>query len=272
MSATSEPARRGAARPHATSTDRLVFLHGFTQTHHHWHHCAGLIAARRPHPPSLAFVDLPGHGLSSDDRTGITGLARPLVELGGPGTYIGYSMGGRCGLTAATANSGIVQRLVLIGATPGIEDDAERAHRRHLDVQRADRVEQIGVAAFLDEWLAAPLFAHLAADRQGLEHRLRNTATGLAHSLRSCGTGNQGSLWQHLDRITIPVLVIAGELDAKFSQIGQRMVEMLPNATFALIADAGHAAHAERPDATADVIADWLAATDDHVSPQRARH
>jgi pimeloyl-ACP methyl ester carboxylesterase len=52
-------------------TDRLVFLHGFTQTHHHWHACAHLLAHRLPNVPTLGFVDLPGHGLSGADRTPI---------------------------------------------------------------------------------------------------------------------------------------------------------------------------------------------------------
>ena len=272
MPVTSDPARSDAVRAGATSTDHLVFLHGFTQTHHHWHHCADLIAERRPQPPTLAFVDLPGHGLSSDDPTGITASGPTLIELGGRGTYIGYSMGGRFGLSAALANTGTVERLVLIGATAGIEDDAGRSQRRRLDGQRADRVEQVGVEAFLDEWLAAELFANLPADRQGLEHRRRNTAGGLAHSLRTCGTGSQASLWPDLDRIKIPVLVIAGELDTKFIEIGQRMAEALPKSTLSPIANAGHAAHTERPEATAEAIAEWLAATDDQVSPERARH
>ena len=250
-----------SATPETATADRLVFLHGFTQTHHHWHRCAHLIADRRPRPTTLAFVDLPGHGLSANDRTEIAAAGPPLVDLAGGGTYVGYSMGGRFGLVAALARWGIVERLVLIGATPGIDDDTERAERRRLDRRRADRIEQIGVAAFVDEWLAAPLFSRLPPDPRGLEHRRRNTADGLAHSLRWCGTGNQAPLWEHLHRIPIPVLVIAGQLDTKFVQIGRRMADALPAATFAEIADAGHAAHTERPEATADVIAGWLADT-----------
>jgi 2-succinyl-6-hydroxy-2,4-cyclohexadiene-1-carboxylate synthase len=242
-------------------TDRLVFLHGFTQTHHHWHRCAHLIAERLDIRPALAFVDLPGHGLSSDDRTRIDDDGAPLADLAGRGTYIGYSMGGRFGLAAVAARPDIVERLVLIGATPGIESSDERGERRRLDDERAKRVETIGVEAFLDEWLAAPLFATLPPDEQGLAHRRRNTAFGLAHSLRACGTGNQSSLWQQLGRIPVPVLAIAGQLDTKFTDIATRMVEVLPNATFASIADAGHAAHSERPEATAAVITEWLAAT-----------
>lgn len=242
--------------------DRFVLLHGFTQTHHHVHAFAHRLAERVGGDPTLVVVDLPGHGLSGDDAGGtIDAIGPRLVELAGRGTYVGYSMGGRTALVAAATRDPRVERLVLIGATPGIADPAERAERARLDDERAQRIEDIGVDAFLDEWLAGPLFAGLPADPLGLAHRRRNTAAGLAHSLRAHGTGMQTPLWSALGTIGIPVLALAGERDEKFTAIGRRMAELLPHGRFASIPDAGHAAHAERPAATADAIADWLAAT-----------
>lgn len=248
-------------------TDRLVFLHGFTQTHHHWHAVAhgiaGRVAARSDRVPTLTFVDLPGHGLSAHDRNPIAGAGAPLATVTGPGTYVGYSMGGRFALVAALARPDLVRRLVVIGATPGIDDEDERAERRALDDRRAGGLEhgsqgQDGVDTFLDEWLAAPMFADLPADPHDRTHRRRNTAAGLASSLRTAGTGSQPSLWGRLHEITVPVLVLAGERDVKFTSIGRGMTDRLPNATFAMVAAAGHAAHTEQPDQTARIIADWL--------------
>jgi 2-succinyl-6-hydroxy-2,4-cyclohexadiene-1-carboxylate synthase len=235
---------------------RLVFLHGFTQTHHHWHAPAHRLAERLGGDPTLAFVDLPGHGLSGSDRATVDGAADELVRLAGGGTWVGYSMGGRFALHAALGARSPIDRLVLVGATAGIEDRDARAERRRLDDGRADRVERIGIDAFLDEWLAAPLFATLGD--AGREHRLGNTASGLAHSLRTAGTGVQASLWPRLGEVTVPVLVLAGALDAKFTGIGRRLADELPNASFATIPDAGHAAHTERPDEFAGLVADWL--------------
>lgn len=258
------------ARPDASGHQRLVFLHGFTQTHHHWHRVAHRVAdhaAERFAPVTLAFVDLPGHGLSGDDDLPIDAAGDPLAALAGRGTYVGYSMGGRFALHAAIAAPDRVERLVLIGATPGIEDDAERAERRRADRARADRVETIGVDAFLDEWLAAPIFATLPPDERGRAHRRRNRATGLAASLRTAGTGEQASLWPELARVDAPTLVLAGALDTKFTDIGRRMAARLPDATFVPIEGAGHAAHTERPDAVAEIIAGWMGTT-----PDRTRH
>ena len=236
---------------------RVTFLHGFTQSHHHWHRVAHAVADRVG-DTTLVLPDLPGHGLSASDGRDIDQTAAALAAAIGSATYVGYSMGGRVALHAALLDDSPVDRLVLIGATPGIADAAERAERRRLDDERADHLEQVGVDRFLDEWLAAPLFATLPPDPDGLAHRRRNTAAGLAHSLRTAGTGFQRSRWDELGRIDVPVLVIVGELDTKFTDIGRRMTDALPDATFVSIDGAGHAAHTERPDAVAAVIADWL--------------
>ena len=248
--------------PEPRFTNRLVFLHGFSQTHHHWHAGAHSIATAVATDPSLAFVDLPGHGLSSDDRSDIERAAASLPALAGPGTWIGYSMGGRHALLAALTGAAEVERLVLIGATPGIDDASDRALRTELDAQRADRVETIGVDAFLTEWLEAPMFASLPSDPSGLAHRRRNTALGLAHSLRTGGTGAQPAVWDRLADVGVPTLVLAGENDLKFTAIGRSMAEHLPLATFVTIPEAGHAAHTEQPAQVATTIADWLSSTD----------
>lgn len=237
---------------------RFVFLHGFTQTHHHWHGPGAVLARRFQPAPTLAFVDLPGHGLAADDRTGITTAGTELAELGGAGTWVGYSMGARFALHAAIAPSTRIERLVLIGGTAGLADPAERAARIADDAARAAALEADGLDAFLDRWLAAPLFATLPPDRDGLAHRRRNTAAGLAHSLRTAGTGSQESLWDRLGAIRIPVLCLAGELDSKFTALGRQLAGALPHGEFAAVPGAGHAAHTERPDAVADLITAWL--------------
>lgn len=249
---------------------RLVFLHGFTQTHHHWHAQAHLLAARLGGSTVTAFVDLPGHGLAADDLAGrIDDVGPRLARLAGPGTYVGYSMGGRVALVAAASGAAAIERLVLIGATPGIPDDDERSARARLDEERAAQVESIGVDAFLDEWMAMPMFARLPSDEDAVAERRRNSVAGLAHSLRAYGTGAQTPLWDLLGAIRVPVLVLAGELDDKFTEIGGRMAAALPDAIFATVPGAGHAAHTERPVETVELIADWLGQPSDSPTASR---
>jgi 2-succinyl-6-hydroxy-2,4-cyclohexadiene-1-carboxylate synthase len=239
---------------------RLVFLHGFTQTHHHWHRCASLIDRTLGDDPTLVFVDLPGHGLSSGDRLTIEQAALEMVALAGDGTYIGYSMGARHALAAACAGAPEIERLVLIGGTAGLADAGARHARVADDEAKAVHLEAVGVEAFVDEWLAQPMFAGLPVTSDDRRHRLRNTVDGLAASLRLAGTGAQAPLWDVLPTIAIPVLVLAGARDPKFTEIGRRLAGAIPAATFAPIPDAGHAAHTEAPEALASLVGDWLLA------------
>jgi 2-succinyl-6-hydroxy-2,4-cyclohexadiene-1-carboxylate synthase len=240
------------------SDDRLVFLHGFTQTHHHWHECAHLVAGSFDPVPTVCLVDLPGHGLSDDDRSSIEQAAPALVELAGPGTYIGYSMGARYALAAACNRPPQIHRLVLVGGTAGLADPGERAARIADDEARADRIVEIGVDAFVEEWLSQPMFDALRTTESDRVHRRRNSADGLASSLRLAGTGAQQPLWERLAAVTVRVLVLAGERDTKFTEIGNRLTAAIPEATFAAIPGAGHAAHSEQPEATAELISRWL--------------
>jgi 2-succinyl-6-hydroxy-2,4-cyclohexadiene-1-carboxylate synthase len=168
-------------------------------------------------------------------------------------------MGGRVALHAALAHPDRVERLVLVGATAGIDDIDERAERRSNDDRLADRIAAIGVEAFVDEWLTNPLFAGLDERSAGRDDRLRNTVDGLASSLRTCGTGSQDPLWSRLGEIACPTLVLVGERDAKFIALGERLVGALPESRLVVIPDSGHSVHLEQPDATASELANFLA-------------
>jgi pimeloyl-ACP methyl ester carboxylesterase len=130
---------------------------------------------------------------------------------------------------------------------------SERAARQRSDAALADRIEQIGVEAFAAEWAELPLWegqperVRAAANAD----RLRNTPGGLAAALRGLGTGALPSLWDRLAELAMPVTLIAGERDAKFREIAERMAERLPDARIELIPGAGHAAHLERPELVA---------------------
>ena len=72
------------------------------------------------------------------------------------------------------------------------------------------------------------------------------------------GTGTQDPLWNRLRELTMPVLVLAGDRDTKFVDIGRQLAAGMPRARFATVPGAGHAAHLEQPLATTTVIADFL--------------
>jgi 2-succinyl-6-hydroxy-2,4-cyclohexadiene-1-carboxylate synthase len=249
-----------ADSPTGPPPGRLILLHGFTQNADCWGPFGQALSAE-PAVETVA-VDAPGHGRAGNDDADLWTAADLAVEAGGTGVYLGYSMGGRIALHAALSHPEAVRGLVLIGATAGIDDAAERAARRAADDSLAERLLADGLERFLDRWLANPLFAGLTDEQACRSERLANRADGLAASLRNCGTGNQEPLWDRLGQLTIPVLVISGQDDTKFTALGRRLVESLSRADARLATIPGtHAVHLEQPTATAGIVLDHLAAT-----------
>lgn len=234
---------------------RLVLVHGFAQTQACW----GPVGDDLATDHQVCRVDAPGHGGSSALSTALPAGAGLLAEVGGTGTYVGYSMGGRLVLHLGLAHPEVMRGLVIIGATAGIDDPEARAARQRADEAMADEVERDGLAPFLDAWLARPLFAGLSEEMQFRQERRRNTAAGLAGSLRIAGTGSQEPLWDRLHRIDVPVLVVTGEADEPFTAAGRRLVDSIgANAQLAVVAGAGHAAHLENPAGFLAILRRWL--------------
>jgi 2-succinyl-6-hydroxy-2,4-cyclohexadiene-1-carboxylate synthase len=236
------------------SGSAVVLVHGFTQTLRSWDAVARDLAVYR----TVVRADLPGHGESSDVRVhGITEAAELLGAACGEATYVGYSMGGRVCLRLALDRPDLVRALALVSASPGIEDDAERAARLEDDRALANEIERDGVEAFLDRWLAQPMFAGVPAGAK--RDRLRNSAAGLAHALRALGQGATPPMWSALGDVAMPVALVVGERDAKYRAIAGRMRAMLrAHPRLAVVPGAGHAAHVEAPEMTAGFIERFL--------------
>lgn len=247
------------------SGPRTVLVHGFTQTRRSWGRI-GVALARRF---EVVRVDAPGHGGSSQVVTDLAGGARLLGIVGGEASYLGYSMGARLCLQLALDEPSLVRSLVLVSGTAGIAEAGDRRRRRLADDRLATELEQIGLEEFLQRWLAGPLFASLGAAAADLDARRENTVQGLAASLRLAGTGAQEPLWSRLHDLAMPVLVVAGAKDAAFCDRARAMVRAIgSNAELALIPDAGHAVHLERPEAFLAAVEPFLERSDAAASGQ----
>ena len=246
----------------------VVLVHGFTGAAAGWAALADTLAPRF----TAIAIDIAGHGRSDAPdaveryrmRRCVDDLAAVLRSLGHErAAWLGYSMGGRTALQVAVHRPDVVSALVLEGATPGFRTAEERAARVASDEALAGRIEREGVEAFVDEWQELPLFGTQQRMPQAAQDavragRLANRATGLANSLRGMGTGAQEAVHDRLGGVAVPVLLVTGALDERFTQAGREMAQTLPNATMALIDDAGHAAHIERPEAFATVALEFL--------------
>jgi 2-succinyl-6-hydroxy-2,4-cyclohexadiene-1-carboxylate synthase len=242
----------------------LVLVHGFAGSLRSWNDLTRHLERHF----RLLLVDLPGHGGTPLPETAMTlrELGMALGEFvrsiaGGAVMMCGYSMGGRVALHTAIFSPQSISALILIGASPGIEDVRERKERQASDQALAEKILANGVEWFADYWGSLPLFASqkmLPADMQAelRASRLACDPQGLAYCLKNFGAGEQEFLGRKLHRLSCPVLLMAGALDEKFSRLSHYMAAAIGTAAVRVveIPDAGHAAHIENPQAVVRAI------------------
>jgi 2-succinyl-6-hydroxy-2,4-cyclohexadiene-1-carboxylate synthase len=207
---------------------------------------------------SAVAIDIRGHGRAS--ATEPVTLDAVLADIGAaaaaPITLVGYSMGGRIALHAAMRSPEQIRTLILVSSSPGIADPEERMARREADARLADRIERLSIEEFAGEWSELPVLAGLSDELRAAARidRLRNNPPALARALRCLGPGALPSLWDQLANLGMPVTVLAGERDVKFTRIAWQMAEAIPEVAVEIVAGAGHAIHLERPTRVAAAI------------------
>ncbi|MEO6603357.1 MAG: alpha/beta fold hydrolase, partial [Polyangiaceae bacterium] len=204
----------------------ILALHGFTGSPHSW----SFLGDSAVHVVAPALV---GHA-GARDATQLEGfedevdrIAR-FVAAGEPVHVVGYSLGARLALGLALRHPESVARLTLISGHPGLSSDVEQCARRAADLVWIELLISRGVRAFVDAWETQPLWAtqtHLpdSARARRRAERLSHDALGLSRSLRVAGLGVMPNYGERLAELEMPVSVLAGELDLKFSALARSM-------------------------------------------------
>jgi 2-succinyl-6-hydroxy-2,4-cyclohexadiene-1-carboxylate synthase len=227
-----------------------VLIPGFTQTSASWRDVQHVLEPRF----EVVALDVP-------ERESFEATANAIGREGGHAVYVGYSMGGRLALLLALERPDLVQALVLVSATAGIADASERAVRVEADEVLAQSLERDGVDAFLERWLAQPMFATVPPGAPGLQERHALSDRYLAHCLRVLGAGAMEPMWDGLGELAVPVALVTGRSDAKYESLALMMLERLPGAVHVRL-DGGHAVPLEQPAALGGFIAAFAAQHD----------
>jgi pimeloyl-ACP methyl ester carboxylesterase len=184
-----------------------LFLHGLAGSGSEWDRLQSRIPARAP--------DLRPSG----SRDEYVADAVALIDSG-PVTLIGQSLGGHTAFLVAARRPELVERLVVIEASPERGPEAP------------DRVRAVLLAN------PAPY---------GIEIDPDAAAAALAEIA-------EGDFWSEWAQIRCPALVVRGERGELSRPVAERMCAQLEGAQLAEIPAAGHDVHLDQPAALADAI------------------
>jgi len=250
------PSATAGAWSWGDSAQPLVVVHGFGGSGLD----AEILKAHLPAGLSIFAPDLPGHGRSQIPAPDVDGLEHSLgildalIDRAGIATFdlLGYSMGGRVALRWAQRRPQGLRRLILVGATAGLEAEESRSERRGWDQEMATLARTMPPGEFADMWAQLPLMQSQISVPEPWRSRMRarrreNRGEGLAWAMETLGSGTMPHIWDRLESIAAPTLIVAGESDSRYREIASRLSAGIPQNEVSIISGAGHAPHVEQP-------------------------
>ncbi|MDP2301478.1 MAG: 2-succinyl-6-hydroxy-2,4-cyclohexadiene-1-carboxylate synthase [Ignavibacteria bacterium] len=246
----------------------LMFLHGFASDSRDWNEVIHLL----PDTFHWITIDLPGFGKSNIPADTKFYSSEFMVELLNEFTnylnvekinLVGYSMGGRLALSYVKKNGHKLSSLILESTSPGLKTENERRLRIASDAALAEYIKSHTLQDFINYWKSLPLFnsqKKLTDEENKLifKRMLELNKNGLIGSLSGFGAGTMSSLWNSLDEITVPTLLISGQLDEKYLGINSEMSELIPNSEWVILEDAGHNTHLEKPEEFVNLLCSFV--------------
>lgn len=239
----------------------VLLLHGFLGTGRN----LGALARRWVSAdPSVRLlqVDLPGHGRSPPlpEDASLIGIAGEVwafldaLELTGPTTVVGHSLGGRLALAMRRIAPERLNRITLLDITPGPTTDvpAGTVARDLLDLPdqardreaMADPLRDKGHASAMVDWL----LMNLVRTADGYRWRIDRRALYELHRRASAL-----DFWPEVERAPQETLLVRG---ADSSYVSPPDIErfLRLGVKVETVSGAGHFLHADRPHEVADLV------------------
>ncbi len=246
----------------------MLLLHGFMAHAHVWDDFASSL---RNHYHILA-LDQRGHGESQwaedaaytiDDH--FLDIYQFIEALGlADLILVGHSMGGRNALFCAACIPRKIERLILVDARPGNNQQASRALRDHLATLplQADSLNQVARAIqTLYPNLSQEICFNMA------NHGYKKAQEGkyvpkydVRMSIQAERSGYAAEdLWPLMENVVCPTLIVKGkESDFVSHEDANKMNKIIPRAQLNEIPDATHLPALENPRVFIKVISDFL--------------
>jgi pimeloyl-ACP methyl ester carboxylesterase len=253
-------------------SDPLVLLHGLTNYGRYWEKVAQDFArTRRVYAP-----DLRGHGQSEHAPGGylVWAFAQDLkgfVEQLDIEQFdlVAHSLGSRVAMAYARDHSSRLRHLVLVDMGPEMARSGARGVRKNVGTQVSEP------RGFKTEEEALPHFERQAPEsdeaylrRQIAAAMRRDEASGdlvyrydkrLLEVTGKAAIAEIPYLWESLEHIQVPTLVVRGENSSVLSpEIAQQMLERLPDGRLAEIPGVAHYVAQQKPREFYRVVSEFL--------------
>lgn len=232
----------------------LLLTHGYSATGEMWR---GQVAAFKDRYRVITW-DMRGHGHSDypadpaaySEAATVADMAALLDEAGARRAIVGgLSLGGYMSLAFQLAHPERVRGLLIIDTGPGYKNDEARGGWNRNALRTAERYESEGLARLADG----------SPEMRQSHHR---DATGLALAARGMLAQRDARVISGLPQIAVPSIVVVGANDTPFLAASDYMASKIPGAKKVVIADAGHAANLDQPEAFNAAILSFLAEAD----------
>jgi pimeloyl-ACP methyl ester carboxylesterase len=222
----------------AGAGEPVVYLHGadglrLTEAHRHLAEKNRFIAFRIP-----ALHALEERSRSQKLTEIATALSKAAAALGLERfSLMGHSVGADLALRMAIARSDAVKAVILIAPTATLPPST-------LPMARVTAEPAQGRPA---AWFKEDIAPELASQRQKVFHALK-------------GEGRDQALEAQMGEIAAPVLVLLGTSDEIVStDVARIFSSLLPKCYTVMVYDATHDVEADRPEAVADIVGEFLA-------------
>ena len=246
-----------------TDAETIVFSHGFLFSHQMYE---AQIAHLQDRYRCVAY-DHRGQGESDVQKTGydidsITNDAVAFIKALdlAPCHFVGLSMGGFVGLRLAIQHPELLRALILIDSSSEAEPFFKHFQYRMLAVI----AQLVGTSPVVDRIMKIMFGKTYLADSNRAEerkhwrdHLASLNVTGVTRALE--GAAGRGSVYESLNRINLPTLILVGEEDVALPmEKSRRMHEQIPDSQLIVIPNAGHSPTIENPTAINQALDPFL--------------
>jgi 2-succinyl-6-hydroxy-2,4-cyclohexadiene-1-carboxylate synthase len=161
---------------------------------------------------------------------------------------IGYSLGARLAMHTLLSRPESFKAVVLVSAHPGLPSEGDRQQRVLNDIEWAKRFRSEAWSNLMEAWNEQPVFRSSGTNKVTRDERNFERGT-LAKALEYWSLGRQRDLRHELTTVRLPILLLTGVADKKFTALNvEWMINLAPaNIQHQVIADSGHRVPWDQP-------------------------